>query len=119
MYNSKFVASIRADGSILREFKDHVYMPFGSEYSIVLKNLRSVRAIVHVFIDGTDHTPGGLVVNAGSTVDLERSLANSGLLEGNRFKFIERTAAVEAHRGSKIGDGIVRIEFDFEKPLLS
>lgn len=117
MYNQKLVASLKANGKILREFKDTVYVPFGSEYSIVLKNLNTVRAIVNVTIDGQDMVPGGLVINAGQTVDLERSIKNNNLTEGNKFKFIERTGAVEAHRGVKLEDGIVRIEYQFERPV--
>ena len=115
MYNSKLVASIKVGGKILREFKDTVYIPFGSEYSILLKNLNTVRAIVHVYIDGEDQVPGGLVLNAGQECDLERSIKNNNLREGNRFKFIERTGAVEEHRGVKLEDGLVRIEYEFEK----
>jgi hypothetical protein len=117
MYNQKLVASIKANGKILREFKDTVYIPFSSEYSILLKNLNTVRALVHVYIDGEDQTPGGLVVNVGQEIDLERSIKNGNLLEGNRFKFIERTSAVEQHRGIKLEDGVVRIEYQFERVL--
>ena len=117
MYESKLVASLKANGKILREFKDTVYIPFGSEYSFLLKNLNTVRALVNVFIDGEDMTPGGLVLNAGQEVDLERSIKGGNLKEGNRFKFIERTSAIEnGPRGVKLEDGIVRIEFQFEKP---
>lgn len=116
MYNQKLVASLKANGKILREFKDTVYCPFGAEYSILLKNLNTVRAIVNVFIDGENVVPGGLVLNAGQEVDLERSIKNGNLSEGNRFKFIERTGAVEQHRGVKLEDGIVRIEYQFEIP---
>lgn len=115
MYSNKLVASLKANGKILREFKETVYVPFGSEYSLLLKNLNTVRAVVNVFIDGEDQCPGGLVLNAGQEVDLERSIKNNNLLEGNRFKFIERTGAVEQHRGTKLEDGIIRIEFQFEK----
>ncbi len=114
MYNNKLVASLKANGKILREFKDTVYIPFGSEYSFLLKNLNTKRALVNVFIDGEDMTPGGLVLNAGQEVDLERSIKNSNLKEGNKFKFIERTGAVEQHRGIKLEDGLVRIEYQFE-----
>ena len=114
MYESKLVASLKANGKILREFKDTVYIPFGSEYSFLLKNLNSKRALVNVFIDGEDMTPGGLVLNAGQEVDLERSIKNGNLREGNRFKFIERTGAIEQHRGVKLEDGLVRVEFQFE-----
>jgi hypothetical protein len=117
MYESKLVASLKANGKILREFKDTVYIPFGSEYSFLLKNLNTTRALVNVFIDGEDMTPGGLVLNAGQEVDLERSIKGGNLKEGNRFKFIERTAAIEdGPRGVKLEDGLVRIEFQFEKP---
>jgi hypothetical protein len=115
MYNQKLVASIKANRKILREFKDTVYVPFASEYSILLKNLNTQRAVVHVYIDGEDQTPSGLVLNAGQEIDLERSIKNGNLTEGNKFKFIERTSAVEQHRGIKLEDGIVRIEYQFER----
>lgn len=114
MYNNKLVASLKANGKILREFKDTVYIPFGSEYSFLLKNLNTKRALVNVFIDGEDMTPGGLVINAGQEIDLERSIKNGNLTEGNRFKFIERTGSIEKHRGIKLEDGLVRIEYQFE-----
>ena len=116
MYNQKLVASLKANGKILREFKDTVYCPFGAEYSILIKNLNTVRALVNVYIDGENQTPGGLVLNAHQEVDLQRSIKNGNLTEGNRFKFIERTGAVENHRGIKLEDGIVRIEYQFEIP---
>lgn len=115
MYNQKLVASIRANGKILREFKDTVYMPFGAEYSILLKNLNTVRSIVNIYIDGENVTPSGLVLNAGQQVDFERSLANGSLTEGNKFKFIERTGKIEDHRGVKLEDGLIRVEYQFEK----
>ena len=121
MYNQKLVASLKANGKILREFKDTVYCPFGAEYSILLKNLNTVRAVVNVYIDGENQTPGGLVLNAHQEVDLQRSIKNGNLTEGNRFKFIERTGAVENHRGIKLEDGIVRIEYQFEmsRPVIA
>jgi len=115
MYANKLVASLKANGKILREFKDTVYIPFGSEYSFLLKNLNTKRALVNVYIDGEDMTPGGLVLNAGQEVDLERSIKNGNLKEGNKFKFIERTGNIEQHRGIKLEDGLVRIEFQFEQ----
>jgi len=116
MYESKLAAAIKVNGKVLREFKDTVYVPFGSEYSILLKNLHTTRAVVNVFIDGDDMVPGGIVLNAGQEVDLERSVKNGNLSEGNRFKFIERTGSVEKHRGTKLEDGLVRVEFQFEQP---
>jgi hypothetical protein len=115
MYNQKLAAAIKVNGKVLREFKDTVYIPFGSEYAITLKNLHTTRAVVNVYIDGDNMVPGGLVLNAGQSVDLERSIKNGNLTEGNRFKFIERSGAVEQHRGIKLEDGLVRIEYQFEQ----
>ena len=116
MYESKLAAAIKVNGKVLREFKDTVHIPFGSEYTILLKNLNTTRAVVNVFIDGDDVVPGGLVIDPGREIDLERWVKNGNLTEGNRFKFIERTGAVEQHRGIKLEDGLVRVEFQFEQP---
>ena len=119
MYNQKLVASLKANNKILREFKDTVYVPFASEYSILIKNLNTVRSLVNVYIDGENQTPGGLVVDAGRSIELERSIKNGNLTEGNRFKFIERTGAVEQHRGITLEDGIIRIEYQFEQRIFA
>jgi hypothetical protein len=58
-----------------------------------------------------------LVIDPGRTVDLERWIKNGNLSEGNRFKFIERTQAIEdGPRGIKLEDGLVRVEYQFEIP---
>jgi hypothetical protein len=115
MYNQKLVASIKANGKVLREFKDTVYIPFGSEYSLLLKNLNTVRAIFNIYIDGDNVVPGGLVLNAGQEIDLQRAIRNGNMNEGNKFKFIERTGKIEDHRGIKLEDGLIRVEFQVEK----
>lgn len=115
MYSNKMVCCLKANGKVLREFKDTVYVPFGSEYSILLKNLNSVRAIAYITIDGQEVVPGGLVVNAKQEIDLERFVKD--MTKGNKFKFIERTAGIEQHRGVKMEDGLIRISFKYEKVL--
>lgn len=117
MYGNKLAAAIKVNGKVLREFKDTVHIPFGSEYAITIKNLHTTRCVVNVYIDGDNMVPGGLVLNAGQSIDLERSIKNNNLTEGNRFKFIERTGAVEQHRGIGVEDGLVRIEYQFELPV--
>lgn len=115
MYQSKLAACLKVNGKVLREFKDEVYVPFGQEYSILLKNLNSVKALVNISIDGTDVIPGGLVIEANREIELERFVTDMN--KGNRFKFIKRTAGIEQHRGIKIDDGLIRISFNFEKVL--
>lgn len=117
MYQDKFVTAIKVNNKILRENGDTIAIPFGSEYSLLIKNLNSVKALVRVWIDGTDVTDGTqLVVNPNQSLDLERFIKNGNMDEGNKFKFIERTAAVSAHRGNKIDDGLIRVEFEFAIP---
>ena len=117
MYESKLAVAIKSNGKVLREFnKETVYIPFGSEYSVFIKNLNSVKALVKIEIDGTDATNGtGLIVPANSEVDLERFIKDGNFDLGNRFKFIERSAAIENFRGVGVEDGLIRIEFQFEK----
>jgi hypothetical protein len=116
MYSNKLAAAIKAAGKVLREFdKDKVYLPFGSEYSIYLKNMHSTRAVAHVSIDGKDVGGGrGFVVPAHGSIDIERFVTNGNLNEGNRFKFIERTGKVEQHRGIGVEDGLIEITFQYE-----
>lgn len=114
MYNNMFAVAVQVNGRVLKEVKDAVMVPYGSEYSLMLKNLNFLNAQVKISIDGNDVLNGdSLVVYANQSVNLERYLTNTN--KGNRFKFIERTASVEKHRGSKVEDGLIRIEFQFEK----
>lgn len=118
MFNNKFVVAVKYDNKVLREFKDTVMVPFGSEYTIYLKNLNSVRAQVRITIDGQDVADGDTyIVNANSDFELSRFMKNGNLKSGNRFKFIERTGSVEQHRGVGVEDGLIRVEFQFEKLL--
>ena len=116
VYSHQFVAAVKVNGSILREATGRVAVPFGSEYAVYLKNLASVRAMARVEIDGTDATEGTwLVLAPNSSMDLERFIRNGNLQSGNRFKFIKRTSKIEEARGIKGEDGLVRIEYKFEK----
>lgn len=114
MYSNNFAAAILCDGKVLREFGDTVYLPFGSEYKIRLKNLSADRAKVKVEIDGQCVTDGGIVIGPGKTLDLERFIRNGNLDQGNCFRFVERTGKIEQHRGIKVDDGIISITYEFE-----
>ena len=116
MYNNKLVASVKVGGKIMREDGETVYLPFGSEYSLLLKNLNSRKAQVKIEIDGEEVTGGGLLISPNQTVDLERFILNNNLNEGPKFKFIEKTERISDHRGDRIEDGIMRISYQFEAP---
>lgn len=111
MHADKCVVAIKVGGKVLRETGDIVTLPFSSEYSIFIKNLNSVRAQFKVSIDGDDITGNSsFVLGPNSSMEVERSIKSGNMNEGNRLKFIERTAAVEAHRGIGAEDGLVRVE---------
>lgn len=115
MYQGKMAFAVKVAGKILREFGETVYLPFGSEYTLLIKNLNNRRAVVRITLDGQEVVDGGLIINANSSVDLERFVKPGQMDKGNRFKFIERTGKVEAARGIQLEDGILRVEFEFEK----
>jgi len=116
MYHQKFVAVVKVDGKVLRERGDVVTLPFQSEYSLLLKNLESRPASVKVSIDGQDVLYGSsLIISPNEETEL------MGILHGsqvrNRFKFIKKTSKIQEHRGDKIDDGIIRVEFAYEKVM--
>ena len=117
MYQNKLAVAIKHNGKILRETKDIVHLPFGSEFSVLVKNLNSKRVKFTLSIDGAnalDDTE--IIVNANSETEIKRFIRNGNMDEGNAFKFIERTAAIEdGPRGIKVDDGVVRVEFWFEQ----
>ena len=111
MYSDKVVVAVKVNGRVLREDGGMVTLPFGCEYSILLKNLNSVRAQFSVSVDGQDATGGSrLIVAPNSSLELERFIRNGNLHIGNRFKFIERTTEIEQHRGVGADDGLIRVE---------
>jgi len=114
MFHNKLVACIKTGGKVLREHGSVVYVPFSSEFSILLKNLNTVGVSVKITIDGTDVLNGdSLIIRANESMELERYLKD--LDKGNKFKFIERSDAVEQHRGVGAEDGLIRVEYQFER----
>lgn len=113
MYNNKLAMAIKVNGRVLREFGEKVFVPFGSEYTILIKNLNTTRALVNINIDGTLATKSGLIIEAGKDFELERYLKDD-LNKGNKFKFIERTQGIEKHRGVGLEDGLIAVDYQFE-----
>lgn len=115
MYHNNFVTVIKSKGKVLREdSKGVVRIPFGSEYTILLKNKDSRKAVVNVEIDDSS-VADGVIVPANKTVELKGSL--NDLKVRNRFKFIQKTKEIQNYRGDRLGDGLVRVEYKFEKKV--
>ncbi len=121
MYNNKLVCSVKVNGKILREKiqdgNSTVLIPFGSEYSLIFKNLAGRNAVVHVEIDGRDINAAkqGFYLKAGNTVELEGF--EKDYKTERRFKFIEKTSEISDFRGDKIDDGMIRVTWQFEQKV--
>ena len=117
MYNNKLVVAIQVESKTLREFKEdgnsYVTIPFGSEYNIFLKNVETRKALCKVSIDGRNVIEN-LIVNPNSSISLERFFEGD-MNSGHKLKFIEKTDSIREHRGDKPEDGLLRVEFQFEK----
>lgn len=114
-YKDHFVVEVKSNGKILRVKDDSVFLPFGSEYTLLIKNLHSRRASVKISIDGDDVLDNhSLVLDGNSSTELEGFLR--GNVARNRFRFINKTKEISDHRGDKADDGLIRVEFAFEKP---
>lgn len=117
VFHNNLVAAVKSGGKVLREKGDSVFLPFGSQYNVLLKNLGVHRAVVSVNIDGKPVIGDGmsLILNPNSEHELK------GFIEGtrttNRFKFIEKTDRIRKHRGDRIDDGFIRINFKYELPM--
>lgn len=113
MYSNKLAFAIKANGKILREFGDKVYVPFGTEYTILIKNLHTTKVLINISVDGSNATNNGLIIDGGKEAELERYL-KSDLNKGNRFKFIERTNSIEKSKGIGLEDGLITVNYQFE-----
>jgi len=117
MYSNQFIVVIKNKGKVLREFSDNtVRLPFGSDYSIMLKNKNSLsKALVEVFVDGKDVLDGhSIIVAPNQTTELEGFMRGS--IVKNRFRFIEKTNEISKFRGDFMEDGLVEVKYSFEKP---
>lgn len=93
-----------------------VRLPFGSEYTVLLKNKNSVKAIANVEIDGEDVLQGqSIIVPANQSVEIKGWMQN--MKETNKFKFIKKTKEISDFRGDRPDDGILRVEYTFEMPM--
>lgn len=73
MYRNKFVVVVIVDGKIQQETASGTCeIPFGSQYTIRLRNRNSKRAVCNLYIDGENVSGGGFIIEANSHVDIER-----------------------------------------------
>ncbi len=119
MYSGNFVVAVICNGQVSTETKDGVVaLPFGSEYTIRLRNKHARRAVAKVFIDDESVTEDGIVVPANNFVDLERFVGKAV-----RFKFVSADSgeAIEFGKNNRTdgSNGVVRVEWRLERERLS
>ncbi len=118
VYKNNFIVVVKCNGKVMREQDGAVTLPFGSEYSIMLKNKDSRKAVASVEIDGEDVMNGHkYIVPANTSVELKGFL--KGLNAKNKFRFIKKTKEISDFRGDKLDDGLVRVEFWYEEQCSS
>jgi len=119
MYSNKFVACVKANGKVLREKGEQVFLPFGSEYTLWFKNEHTRKVQISIEIDGTDVMFGSallaLLLSPGESTDLKGFVRDFSGSENRAFRFIEKTQQISDYRGDKIEDGLIKITYQFER----
>lgn len=115
VYSNKFIVAIKHKGKVLREFNNNVVqLPFGSDYSLMLKNKENRKALVEVKVDGQDVLNGNsIIIGPNGTTELKGFMKGSKVT--NKFRFIERTDAISKYRGNLVEDGLVEVTYRFEE----
>lgn len=116
VYVNKFVVAVKHRGKVLRDSNGIVRLPFGADYSLMLKNKNSVKALVDVEVDGKDVLDGNsLIIGPNEHTNLKGFM--SGRKVRNRFRFIKKTKQISKYRGDRVDDGLIRVSFRFEQPV--
>lgn len=111
-YNNEFVVAVKVNGKVQRENnKREVFIPFDTEYSLLLKNLTNTGATAEILIDGTnvlgvDH----MFVPENSTVELSRFCLNGDMYQGNKFKFVSVSNKLVQDPSNK-ENGVITVNF--------
>lgn len=113
-YDNGFVVAILANGQTLRESGGNVYLPYGTEYTIRLKNKNWRRAVANVSIDGTSIAQGGFVIPMNGSIDIERFVVDGDLSSGRKFKFVDLNSPGVQDPTSD-DNGLIVVEFELEK----
>lgn len=115
MYKNNFVVAVKNNGKILREHNsDTIYLPFNSEYSILIKNKDTRKAVVSIEVDGVNAFSGNSLVVDGNTSQEVLGFMRD-MTETNRFRFIRKTKEIRDYRGDRIDDGLIRVSYQFER----
>jgi hypothetical protein len=118
VFKEGMIVVVKCGNKILREVKEEgnqvVYLPFNSDYSILLKNKDTRKAVVNISIDNSDVLGGSPIVVYPNSETEVKGFIEHGEVK-NAFRFIKKTKEVSDYRGDFLDDGIVHIEFKYEQ----
>ena len=117
MFKSNLVVAVKAEDKYLTDQGNKVYLPYGTEYSLFFRNKDKRKALIGpIYIDGKDVLNGNRMIVDSSETWLFEGFYESNEEQSHRFKFIEKTDKIVDHRGNGPEDGLISVEFKFEKP---
>lgn len=119
MYSQGFALSIKSNNKFLGEKNTpegrEVYLNFGSEYSIYLKNKTNRRAKFQIKVDGKFSHPSDIayVIDANSSFELERFMLDGDNKKGEKFKFVDVVGSGETP--GERDNGLIEVTIKQEK----
>jgi len=117
MYSNGHVVAVQVNGKTVNDSNGKVLLPFGVEYSLMLKNRNDRKVVARVYIDGEEVTKSGrLILDANSSLNLERYVEDMN--NGARFKFVPLANDKVKDKGDS-EKGYVEVRFQLVKPTQS
>ncbi len=113
-FKNNFIVEVKSNGKIMRVRDGAITLPFGTEYSIYMKNLDSRKAVATLSVDGKDALDGNCRIIMPNSSTLVNGFMK-GMKSSNKFKFTRKTKRISEHRGNLPNDGIIRVEYWFEQ----
>lgn len=106
-------AHITVNRNRLRLYDSKVYLKTGSTFEIELWNPKTTRVLAKIMINGVNVSGGGIVVNPGQRVYLERFLDVDRKFQFNTYEIENSVEAVEAAQLN----GLVKVDFYDEQVI--
>lgn len=69
MFKNKFIACIKVDGEIVRETKDEVFLPYGTNFSLFYKNLENNKIKISSIMLGDNEIQRDISLDSKKTKD--------------------------------------------------
>ncbi len=116
MFKNNVVISIKVGQNFLPDNESIVQMPFGTEYSVLIKNLNNKPVNIKMFIDGKlNGIEKGFLVKEKESITINsfldpsfRSLNNTC----NALKFVNKSPELNSRRVENIEDSLLRFEVE-------